>query len=818
VTFLTGINGCHSNRPLSAPQVYADAWSFLTRGDLNRALDCADSILQHRSTLDTYWYWKLSALKAEILLQQRRTGESLALLKPDLPPALAGTDVDLWRKMTLGMGNAYSLNFNEAARLLSEAESLAQAKHGDLLGEVLLREGTLAWSQHDFQTAASRYRAALQAARERGNPVLEAASLGSLGLVAASQEHYDESLEWNRQALEKAFAIQARGYVTRILFDIGLSYLEMGDYDSALNLFEQARTSAEESGNLRLETDALLNSGTVYHRQHNYELAKTSFQGALAISTSLSDKSAMAQCYGSLALLGLATGESEFAQKNEERLAAFVRQYPDRSLELYSFLIRGRLAQTKKRFKESEPLFQRVIHDEAATAPQKWEAQTRLAETYSFENRADEADRGYRKALETIDKARSSLVAEELRISFLSTPIAVYDSYIEFLMKQSRSREALQVAELSRALTLEDGLGSGTRRSSYILQGVAPESIARRLSATLLFYWLGEKHSYLWVITRGNTTNFVLPKSLEIAPLVKAYRQEIVGLDDVLSGNNSKGAQLYSVLVQPAQKLIPEGSRLILLPAESLYGLNFESLIVRDPKPHFWIEDVTLTTGSSLTLLASASPGVPAKSKNLLLVGNAESPNTDFLPLAQASAEMAKIAGHFSQAEREVLEGKQATPSAYLNSDPARFSYLHFVTHGSASHTRPLESAVILTKEGDSYKLYAREIVKHPITARLVTISACNGAGTRSYAGEGLVGLSWAFLRAGAHNVIGALWEVSDASSTPQLMDAMYAALDKGEDPASALRDAKLSILKSNSNTVFKKPFYWAPFQLFSGS
>ena len=93
----------------------------------------------------------------------------------------------------------------------------------------------------------------------------------------------------------------------------------------------------------------------------------------------------------------------------------------------------------------------------------------------------------------------------------------------------------------------------------------------------------------------------------------------------------------------------------------------------------------------------------------------------------------------------------------------------------------------------ESFKLYARDIMQHPIDARLVTISACYGSGTRSYAGEGLVGLSWAFLRAGAHNVIGALWEVSD-DSTPQLMDALYQGLADGQNPATALRRAKLSL------------------------
>jgi CHAT domain-containing protein len=178
---------------------------------------------------------------------------------------------------------------------------------------------------------------------------------------------------------------------------------------------------------------------------------------------------------------------------------------------------------------------------------------------------------------------------------------------------------------------------------------------------------------------------------------------------------------------------------------------------------------------------------------------------------------MQKIERYFPVSNRKVLEGQQATPSAYLSSNPERFAYLHFVTHGTASHTRPLESAVILSREGDSYKLYARDIVQHRLNANLVIISACNGAGTRAYSGEGLVGLSWAFLRAGAHNVIGALWEVSDAS-TPQLMDTLYGELSRGKDPATALRDAKLSMLRANSNTVFKKPYYWAPFQLYVGS
>jgi CHAT domain-containing protein len=73
------------------------------------------------------------------------------------------------------------------------------------------------------------------------------------------------------------------------------------------------------------------------------------------------------------------------------------------------------------------------------------------------------------------------------------------------------------------------------------------------------------------------------------------------------------------------------------------------------------------------------------------------------------------------------------------------------------------------------------------------------------------VGLSWAFQRAGARNVVAALGEVSAASAIP-LMDQFYGEMDKGVKPDIALRDAKLSLLRDGP---FRSPFYWAPFQLY---
>ncbi|MGD0505852.1 MAG: CHAT domain-containing protein [Steroidobacteraceae bacterium] len=185
--------------------------------------------------------------------------------------------------------------------------------------------------------------------------------------------------------------------------------------------------------------------------------------------------------------------------------------------------------------------------------------------------------------------------------------------------------------------------------------------------------------------------------------------------------------------------------------------------------------------------------------------------------VADASIEMDRVQQHFAAPSITVIAQARATPAAYAASGPEHFTYIHFVAHGTASRSSPLESAVVLSPaplSPNDFKLYAREIVRHPLHARLVTVSACYGSGVRSYAGEGLVGLAWAFLRAGSHNVISALWQADDAA-TPLLMDRLYAELEVGKTPDVALRTAKLALI--HSANVYRKPLYWGAFQLYAG-
>jgi CHAT domain-containing protein len=411
----------------------------------------------------------------------------------------------------------------------------------------------------------------------------------------------------------------------------------------------------------------------------------------------------------------------------------------------------------------------------------------------------------FRSAIDTAAEARKDVKSDELRLPFGALIREVYDDYVFFLLTAGRIPEALAVAEVSRAQTLAEALDAGARP-----QRVDPKPLARDRHAILLSYWLTPKRSYVWAITPSSIEGAKLPPGSTIEQKVDSYSREILSLR-AGDASMAHGTELYSMLVTPVAKYIPKGARVIIVPDGRLHAFNMETLV--DPSTHhYWIENVTIETAGSLELLEHPRTGVPPAS--MLLVGDPPSPASEFPRLNKAAEEMGLVQQHFAHT-CTVLKGASATPGAYENADAGHFGFIHFVAHGFATRERPLDSAVVLAREGDSYKLYARDIIKHPLHARLVTISSCHGAGTRAYTGEGLVGLAWAFLHAGARQVIAALWDVND-NATPKLMDDLYAGIRAGHDPATALRDAKLKLIRGG--TVYQRPYYWAPFVIYSGS
>jgi len=366
------------------------------------------------------------------------------------------------------------------------------------------------------------------------------------------------------------------------------------------------------------------------------------------------------------------------------------------------------------------------------------------------------------------------------------------------------------VAESSRARVLAERLGRDVEPARFS-DAAALQASARRSGASVLAYWLAPKRSFAWIITPTIVRRVDLPPAAEIETLVTAYRGVVEhSVADPME--EPAGRALWEKLVAPVAREIPPQARVVVVPDGPLHRLNLETLPVLGATPHYWVEDVELAVAPSVAMAMSAGAGGHAPG-SLLLIGAPDYKSAGYQPLPGAAAEVEELRKRFSSASPDVITGKDASPASYRAADPARYSLIHFAAHAEANSEKPLESAVVLSRAGDSFKLYARDVIDVPIHADLVTLSGCRSAGARAYAGEGLMGFAWAFLRAGARAVVAGLWDVSDGVTAP-LMAHFYDGVLAKRPPAAALRDAKLHLVREGR---YRRPFYWGAFQTYIG-
>src|SRR5262249_48475544 len=196
-----------------------------------------------------------------------------------------------------------------------------------------------------------------------------------------------------------------------------------------------------------------------------------------------------------------------------------------------------------------------------------------------------------------------------------------YDAYIQFLVEQNRSEEALKIAERSRAQVLAAALAKNSKDRDPEVSLAALRTIAGRRRQTILAYSMTDERTFLWVITASGMKPFELPGHPELSPQIYAFNREIQDHRNIEDSPSAK--KLYEALIQPAQSLIPPGSSVVIIPSKLLSLVNFEALVVPQPQPHYWIEDVDVQVAGSLALLAgSRSSQRPARStKTLLAIG-----------------------------------------------------------------------------------------------------------------------------------------------------------------------------------------------------
>jgi CHAT domain-containing protein/tetratricopeptide (TPR) repeat protein len=390
------------------------------------------------------------------------------------------------------------------------------------------------------------------------------------------------------------------------------------------------------------------------------------------------------------------------------------------------------------------------------------------------------------------------------------------------------------------------------------IQGLLDERTA------LLEFFVGDEGSYLFVVTREGLAVHPLPSRRQLDPLVESVRNA-VGSDSRLRARHytQDAYQLYRQLLLPAAGELRGKPRLVVAADGPLYSLSFEALLTaavqdgglpRRDLPYL-IRERSVSYVPSASVLAQLTAGraaagdAPAAGKLFVGFGDparapaaaqesggaatsdsgcaaASGPALERgsgvapaglvqpPPLPAARDEVCRIARLFGADQAAVFLGSQASEENVKASAVVRSArILHFAAHGLLDEDHPDLSGLQLTHAGDSAEdglLQVREIFNLQLRADLVVLSACQSGLGREVSGEGLIGMTRAFLYAGASSVVVSLWQVDDVS-TSDLMVGFYSQLKAGLDRSDALRNAKLELIERSR---YWHPYFWAPFIL----
>ncbi|HZL56831.1 MAG TPA: CHAT domain-containing tetratricopeptide repeat protein [Bryobacteraceae bacterium] len=766
--------------------------------------------------------WQFRLVKAEALLGRRESLDAAVVLKSlgEMPSG------DLWARdrakwYILRAEAAYHLSqYHDIPDLLSKAqEEASKAKAPDLSIVIEMRRGALLTNEGNVGDAHRIYSQALALAAGIHDRGLEAKIHSNVGILLLAESRYDEAIPELERSRSMALEIGTPDTAARAQGNLGICYFRLGDYDNARDRLAAAQSEFAQTGNLYEVQIWTGNAGNLYYSAGDFATAREHYSRALAIARKLDARIWVGRWLSNLASVSIEQRDWNAAERYNNEARAVKSRTNDFAYEASSFVNAAKIADGRGESENSRILFQKALHRAAEDPTVVLDAHAGLAGVYARTGSMGEAEAEFRNTIAEIDRRQSKLSKTDYRLSWLDSLIGFYQNYVDFLMSRDQPEKALEAAESSRSKVLTGDLAGQSAPTDL-------RRLSRQTNSTLLEYWLGTARSYLWVVTPTKIFCHILPPKNRLLPLIRTYRAVITGGRNPLDVAPDTGLKLYNELLAPAMRDAGSGSRFIIVPDDELYSLNFETLPDADNPAEFWIERATVRISPSLNYLASnalAANALEANAprrhseapKHLLLIGDPVSTLPQYPKLEFASQEISSIAATMSAAQPVVVTGSAATPDSYAASGPGKFAFIHFSAHAAAPAKRAsaLDSAVILSGPSDRCRLAARTVASIPLNAELVTVSACRSAGGKTYGGEGLVGFAWAFMKAGAGNVIAGLWDVNDRS-TLQLMSVLYTRIAAGMPPADALRASKLALIHGGGS--YAKPFYWAPFQIYT--
>jgi CHAT domain-containing protein len=779
----------------------------MLRGELAEAQQLADhGVDRERSRLQSVHAWRFRLLRAEIAVQRANFREALPTLGADLPPGKQFDELRARQRYIDAKRLAAQGQLVDALQTLEHGRSLA-SEGPDLQLDIDVLDGQIRARLGRWSEAEATLTRLVARAGANSDRYHEALALNNLGMSRRSQGRCDEAVPFFERVL--AFKdLRDLSVYSAASINAGACYARLGEYERAIRIEQEGLVIQEQRGPRVSLEQALGLLGTTYLDHGKARDGLPYLQRAFRTANDAQLTADAALWAGNLADAYIDLEQWDEAERFNEEAKQLLAQVAG-GRPVYNTLFSALIAAGRRQFGEATRLYEEVLTSSDTLPPVLWDAHSGLAKVALALKQPERAAREFEAALDVIERTRSGLLKGDYKLSYLTKLINYYREYVRMLVKQGNVERALEIADSSRGRVLAERQRAATppRTSAAALR-----RLARQTGTVFLSYWLTPGTSYLWVVSSEGIRCLTLPSTKEIEPLVRAHQESIANvLADPLTAGDAAGDRLYRLLVAPAAKWLPRGASVVIVPDGPLHGINFETLPVEGRRRHYWIEDVEVQIAPSLAAITVVRPA-KHPSDSLLLVGNPH-PRPDYPALKYAASEMTNIARHFSADRVTAYDGDRASPASYREAHADRFSFIHFTAHAIANVDSPLDSAVILSGPDNAYKLYARDVAALPLSADLVTVSACRSAGERAYSGEGLVGFSWAFLRGGARRVIAGLWDVDDRS-TSELMDRLYDRLSDNDPPSTALRRAKLTLLKAGGRTG--APYNWAPFELFT--
>jgi len=682
----------------------------------------------------------------------------------------------------------------------------------------------------------------LDLAREIDHRPQEAEALQSLGVLewrngdmGKAAQYFRFCYDYHRSAGHARHSIRPASNLAETL-----SYLGM--YDEASAILDSAVVICERNGLERELGFVYTNFASIRVRQKRWHAAAEICRQSLALGDVL-DTGTRSNATVILTASLLAMDSTHAAIKTA------TRELESNPYEIQIPPLETLVAKSYRREGQFEKALAAALRSERACTESteledRIEATLELSECYAALDRPEEALAAFYKGLEMVEEIRGFQEGHEWREAFGGTRVLVSSArivldhppdreYGERLRSFYDILQRFKARSLLERITEPRELGSPTT-PFYDLTHVSLDDLQKQVlepGELVLDFVVGETETYVFAVTADSCRLVTLPGYRSDLPGRIVTYCNGLGNPAADKGVATRALDNASVatgtdLLGGVADLVDDASRVIVIPDGYYNAVPFASLTLGvDDGPLLVSKQFTrVPSASVLRLLRERSRDGQGGAAGLAAI--LPDPPTG---LEGARKEVSFLEGRFADVSLIVGKGEDTTlVDALQNHD-----VIHIAGHVQVSDERPWHSGVLLEPsavaresasrqvegveggtaaarsdvEVDPY-LRAREIAGWQLRARLAVLSGCESALGGVTRGEGVLGLTSAFLSAGVAVVIGALWEVDDAV-TASLVKAFYNEMAKGETVASALRAAQLSI-RANEGTAH--PYYWAGF------